>query len=120
MKLPTRLIDSVWGMYNMIDNDCFAVRELFFCRKGHTQRKKLIIRIRPPQLVDESSVSFKFDEGTASCAVEFDGLSELNNEVFGVDKLHALSLAVDIDPCIKSLAADYEFYWLDGAPYFDE
>ena len=104
----------------VVGYESFAVREIFFCRKGEQQRKKLIIRIRPPHLVDENSVNFKFDEGTASCVVEFEGFSELNNEVFGVDKLHALSLAVDVDPIIKSLTKDYDFYWLDGAPYFEE
>lgn len=107
-------------MNDMNHNESLAVRELLFCRKGDRQRKKLTIRIRPPQLVDENSVDFNFDEGTARCSVEFDELSQLNHDVFGVDKLHALSLAVDIDPCIKSIMIDYDFYWLDGSPYFEE
>jgi len=108
-------------MNNMSDNESFAVREILFCRKGAPEsHKKLVIRIRSPYLVDENSVNFRFDEGTAGCAVEFEGLSELNHEVFGVDKLHALALAVDVDPYIKSLTEKYDFYWLDGAPYFEE
>ena len=104
----------------MGENDYIAVRELFFCRKGEQQRSKLIIQIKPPYLVEEGTVNFNFDEGTSGCAIEFVGLSELNTEVFGVDKLHALSLAVDVDPLIRRMTKDYEFYWLDGEPYFDD
>lgn len=107
-------------MNDMNGKQSLVVREILFCRKGEQQRKKLVVRISSPYLVDEKSVNFKFDEGTSGCTVEFDGLSELNNEVFGVDKLHALSLAVDIDPCIKSMTKNYDFFWLDGEPYFDD
>jgi hypothetical protein len=108
-------------MNNMNDNQSFVVREILFCRKGEPNlHTKLVIHVRPPYLLDESSVNFKFDEGASGCAVEFEGLSELNYEVFGVDKLHALALAVDVDPSIKSLTEKYDFYWLDGSPYFDE
>ncbi len=101
-------------------NDCFAVRTIYYCCKGKKKRNKLTILIQPPYLVDNKSVNFMCDEGTAGCSVEFEGLSELNYEVFGVDKLHALTLAVDIDPYIRNLTAKYDFYWLDGAPYFDD
>lgn len=101
-------------------NDYIDVRELFFCRKGDLQRSKLTIRIKPPYLLEEGTVNFKFDEGTSVCAIEFVGLDELNNEVFGVDKLHALSLAVDVDPLIRRMTKKYDFYWLDGEPYFDD
>lgn len=108
-------------MNKMKDNECFAVREILFCRKGASKpNKKLVIRIRPPYFLDENSVNFRFDEGTAGCAVEFEGFSELNYEVFGVDKLHALALAVDVDPYIRGLTEKYDLYWLDGAPYFED
>lgn len=97
-----------------------AERELLYSLKGESARKKLVVRISAPYLVDESMVNFKFDPGTAGCTIEFDGLPESNIEVHGVDTLHALKLAADVDPYLKGLAKKYDLYWSSGDPYFDE
>ena len=96
-----------------------AVREIEYCLKQQQVRKRLIIRIAGPYLVDAGDVNFRFDEGTAGCTIEFDGLNEDNIEVFGMDALHALTLAIDVDPYLKSMSKKYDFYWLTGEDYFD-
>jgi len=115
LKLQIRLIDSAWGMNNMN----IALRELLYNLKSEKIRKKLIVRISEPYLVDKNKVDFRFDEGTAGCTIEFDGLDEDNIEIFGIDKLHALSQAVDIDRYLKGFTNKYDFYWVTGEPYFD-
>jgi hypothetical protein len=119
-KLQIHLIDSAWGMSNMDKYEGIALRELLFCLKGEMVRKKLIIRVIGPCFVDKNEVSFNFDEGTASCSIQFDGLDEDSIESFGMDKLQALSLSVDnIDLYLKSFINKYDFYWVTGEPYFD-
>jgi hypothetical protein len=107
-------------MNKMNKNESIPVRELFYCLKGKQVRKKLIVRIRGPYLINKNEVNFRFDEGTAGCTIEFDGLGEDNIEVFGIDRLHALSLSVDIDSYLKSMTTKYDFYWITGEPYFEE
>jgi len=119
LKRQIQHIGSAWVMSKINNGNSIAIREVLFCLKGGKNLSKLIVRIRGPYLVDKESVNFRFDEGTAGCKLEFEGLSELNTEVFGVDELHALSLAVDIDPYLKSMTSKYDFYWADGEPYFD-
>jgi hypothetical protein len=98
-----------------------AERELLYSLKGESARKKLLVRISAPYLVDESMVNFKFDPGTAGCTIEFEGLpKELIEEVHGADSIQALALASDIDPYLKGLKKEYDFYWQDGSSYFDE
>jgi hypothetical protein len=107
-------------MNKMIKNEGMPVRELFYSLKGKPLRKKLVVRICGPYLIDKKAVNFRFDEGTAGCTIKFDGLNEDNIEVFGIDKLHALSLSVDIDSYLKSMTTKYDFYWITGEPYFEE
>lgn len=95
------------------------LREIYFSNKNDNAKRKLLVSIKGPYLIQEGDVDFKFDEGTSKCTIEFEGLEELNNDVYGVDGLHALSLAVDIDPILKSVSSKYNFYWNDGSPYFE-
>ena len=96
-----------------------AERYLLYSLKGKSTRKKLVVRISAPYLVDESIVNFKFDLGTAGCTIEFDGLPEsLEEEVYGADSVQALALAADIDPYLRGLGKKYDFYWPSGESYF--
>jgi hypothetical protein len=97
-----------------------AKRELLYSLKGSPVRERLTIKISGPYLVDESMVNFKFDPGTAGCTIEFDGLPENDIEVYGVDVLHALKLASDVEPYLKGLAKKYDLYWASGDPYFED
>lgn len=94
-------------------------RELLYCLKGEGTRKKFIVRILGPYMINKNEVNFRFDEGTAGCTIEFDGLDEDSIEVFGIDGIHALSLSVDIDSYLKNMTAKYDFYWITGEPYFE-
>ena len=95
-----------------------AERELLYSLKGESTRKKLVVKISAPYLVDQSMVNFKFDPGTAGCTIEFDGIPESSIEVHGVDTLHALKLAADIDPYLRGLERKYDLFWLSGDAYF--
>jgi len=96
-----------------------ATRELLFSHAGETKRQPLVLKILAPEPIKEHQVNFKFDDGAAVCSVEFDGLPEPNIEMHGVDTLHALKQAVDVDPILKSMCGRYDFFWHTGEPYFD-
>jgi len=97
-----------------------AQRNLLYSMKSEKIRHKFTVGIGLPQLVDRESASFKADDDAAVCKVVFDGLDEQDIDIYGADLLHALALAVDIDPFLKGLNKKYDFYWLTGEPYFDE
>jgi len=97
-----------------------AERELLYSIKGEQSRKKIVIRIYAPYLLEKDAVNFKFDPGTAGCTIEFDGLDESNIDVHGIDLLHALTLAVEVDPYLAGMKNKYDFFWLTGESYFEE
>ena len=97
-----------------------AERELLYSLKGSSARERLVVRISAPYLVDENTVNFKFDPGTAGCRIEFDNLPESDIEVHGVDTVQALHFASDLEPYLKGLEKKYDIYWSSGEPYFDE
>jgi hypothetical protein len=98
-----------------------AERHLVFSEKGKYERKPLVIRIFAPRAVDPASVSFQVAPGTAVCAVEFDGIpDETLGDTYGADSLQALQLAADVEPVLKRLSNNYDFYFPTGEGYFDE
>lgn len=102
-----------------MENQVIVSRDLFYSLKGNEVRKKFTFKVCEPKLVEENMVSFKFDEGTAICTAYFEGLDEENIEIYGMDKLHALSQALDVDRFLKSFTTKYDFYWITGEPYFE-
>ncbi len=92
-------------------NDCIAERRLAFSKKGSGVKKELVVRIGKPYIEDD---------GTARCSCEWDGLFENYADVAGIDSLHALQLAADIDSMLRKLRDKYDFYWSSGEPYFEE
>jgi len=98
-----------------------AERSLLYSQKGSSDRYEFNVRINEPRLVNQGEVNFEFSPGTAVCKIEFNGLPEnLVEEVFGADSIQALSLATNIDPYLKRLQKEYDWYWIDGEPYFEE
>jgi hypothetical protein len=98
-----------------------AERHLVFSKKGGAERKRLVIRIFAPRLVDPASVSFRVAPGTAVCTVEFDGIpGETLGDTYGADSIQALQLAADIEPVLKRLSHRYDFYFPTGEGYFNE
>ena len=97
-----------------------ATRELVYARKGSPDRRRFIIRVSAPYPIEKGAVNFEFHPGDSVCEIEFDGLPEnLVEKVYGIDSIHALSLATNIDPYLKGLEKKYDLYWLSGEPYFD-
>ncbi|MGH8354289.1 MAG: hypothetical protein ACRERY_12300, partial [Pseudomonas sp.] len=96
-----------------------AKRELLYSLKGESTRRKLIVNIGAPYLLEKETVGFNFDPGAAGCTIEFDGLIERSIEVHGIDLIHALQLAADIDQYLKGMQSKYDFYWSTGEPYFE-
>jgi len=92
-----------------------------FQRERESERKPLVIRIFAPRAVDPASVSFQVAPGTAVCAVEFDGIpDETLGDTYGADSLQALQLAADVEPVLKRLSNNYDFYFRTGEGYFDD
>ena len=98
-----------------------AERELLYSLKGDSTKKKLVIKISAPYLIEENTVNFQIHPGASACKIEFDGLPKsLVEEVHGVDSIQALAFASDIEPYLKGLEKKYDFFWLTGEPYFEE
>jgi len=97
-----------------------AARHLLYSVIGESKRHNLTIRIVGPYLLTPGSVGFEFDEGTAGCDIEFDGLPQKTISVYGADTLQALQLAVDIDPYLRGLSRTYEFFYDNGDSYLDD
>jgi len=97
-----------------------AERVLLYSLKGKQDRNKLIIKISEPYLLEKGAVNFAFDHGSAGCRIELEGLNESSIDVHGIDMLHALTLAVDIDPYLKNMENKYDFFWLSGESYFEK
>ncbi len=97
-----------------------AKRELLYSLKGEAIRKKLLIKISKPYLVDKESVDFEFSFGTSACTIKFDGLpSNFTEEVYGVDSIQALALATNLNPYLKNIEKKFDLFWSSGDPYFD-
>lgn len=88
-----------------------AERKLLFSNKDSTERKELVIRVGIPYWVDDNE---------AACPVKWDGLINELMETRGVDTLHALYLAVDIEPMLEKLRSKYDFYWPTGESYHND
>jgi len=112
-------IISAREMNKMPEMEGVALRELLYSYSNGEELKKLVIRIKGHYLLRQQDVGYKIDEGVAACTIEFEGLDEDDIEVVGMDKLQALSMAVDIDPYLKGMQARYKFYWPTGDDYFE-
>ena len=98
-----------------------ATRELLYSQKGSSDRRKFVVRVSAPYPIEEGTVNFEFHPGASVCEIELDGLPEdFAEKVYGVDSIHALSLATDIDPYLKRVEKKYDLYWSSGEPYFEE
>ena len=97
-----------------------AHRELLYSLKGQPERHPFIVRIGAPRPLDAATARFNFDAGAAACTVQLEGREIRSVEVHGIDSLHALSQALDIDPLLRGMSDKYDFYWATGEPYFDD
>jgi hypothetical protein len=104
----------------MSNKEFVAERELLFSLKGESQRHPLVVRVGYPYLLDKTNANFAFDVGAAGCTISFDGLDATPAQLHGIDSLHALALAVDIDRHLRGMSKDYNFYWSTGEAYFED
>jgi hypothetical protein len=88
-----------------------AQRQLLYSPIEGGERKPLMIRV---------SVPYWDESGRAACDVEMEGLFNEYGPMVGIDLLHALKLAADIDPLLEKLRRKYNFFWPDGEPYHDD
>lgn len=97
-----------------------AQRELLFARKGEQRKSNLTVRVSAPYLVQRTRGGTTLDPGAAACEIAFDGLGIENIELHGIDTIHALAQAIDIDKYLRGFEGRLDFYWPTGEPYFDE
>jgi len=97
-----------------------AQRALLYSLKGNLNRHPFLVRVGAPYLINDTAANVKLDEGSAGCAIEFEGEDVTSIEVHGIDLIHALSLAVDIDRHLRSMTTKYDFFWSSGEPYFED
>jgi hypothetical protein len=98
-----------------------AKRELLYSLKGSDIRKKFLIRISYPFIVNQDTVNFDIGEGLMGCHIDTEGLEkEYYHDVYGVDEIQAINIASNVDPFLERLSKKYDLFWLSGEPYFDE
>lgn len=98
-----------------------AERKLLFSKKGESTRSSLTVRVGKPYLLEIGMVNFEFHEGAAGCTVEIVGLGRpWSEETYGADSLQALQLASDVEPILKRLSQQYDLFFQDGEPYFED
>ena len=94
-----------------------AERQLQYATKGGDQRRSLIVKIHAPR--EAAAVGYQLDGGASICTVKFEGLPGVEFDVHGIDTVHALLQAADIDHHLRNLSTKYDFFWASGEPYFD-
>lgn len=99
---------------------CIAERELIYRRKGTSEEGRFAIRIFAPVRVEPGSVAFTVEKNVSGCSYEFDGFPQpIRDTAYGADSIQALQLALNIDSILKGLGRTYDFYFVDGEPYFE-
>jgi len=103
-----------------IDETVVATRELRYSKKGGSERTPLRIVVYRPTLLSSLGPSSHAGSEYAVCRVEFSGIDEPDFVAHGADTLHALALAVDVDPILRAISRRYDLYFVSGEGYFDE
>lgn len=101
-------------------NDIVAERRLRCVGKADGVEREVRIGICRPEEVDGEDVDLPGVGRVVVCRTVIDGIEEFVRPCVGADTLQAVRLASDIDALVKRLSRRYDFYFLDGEPYFDE
>ena len=96
-----------------------AQRTILLVEKETKKESKLLIKINEPYLVDERDPGYSPNEEVAACVIEFFGIDFDPITIHGVDSIHALAQASDIDIYLKKLCGQYNLFFLSGDPYFE-
>jgi hypothetical protein len=97
--------------------DFIAERELLFSHKGQTSRHQFVVRVGAPR---EAKAGVELDEGASTSVITFEGLGVSDIEVHGIDSLHAVAQAIDVDKYLRGMTKSFDFFWPSGEGYFDE
>lgn len=99
-----------------------AERVLLFSESDDMALKEFKVKIFSPMLISPESADSRFDEGAAISIIELSGLAEPDVEIHGIDGIHALRQASDVDIVLRGVAKKngYQFFWPSGEPYFEE
>ena len=93
-----------------------AERKLNYSLKNEDRVRGLTILVFEPVLMENEQ-----RQTMAACSVLYDGIDFDYPEIYGMDRLQALDLALRaIDSNMELLKEKYNFYFLDGDPYFEE
>ncbi|MBN6100591.1 hypothetical protein JR064_00220 [Xanthomonas sp. CFBP 8703] len=97
-----------------------AERALLFSGTDGAALREFKVRIFAPVLISPENTKFRVDEG-AICVIELLGLAEPDIEIHGVDGVHALKQAADVDVVLEGVSRKngYQFFWPSGEPYFE-
>lgn len=99
--------------------EIIASRRLFYREVGGTSLSECSFGIERPKIVTTEDAVMKADGLVCTCRVFVEGLDMSPITVYGVDAVQAIQLASDLDSIVKRLTSRFEFFWLDGEPYFD-
>jgi len=98
-----------------------AQRDLEYSPKGSSDRFKLSICISAPFELAEASLNFSFQPGAAGCTVQTFGLpKDVTETTYGADSIQALELACNVDGMLRRFRRDFDLYFPDGEPYFED
>lgn len=98
-----------------------AKRDLVYSPKGSNERFNLSVRVYAPFELQVGSVDFDFQPGTAGCIVQTFGFpKDVKETVYGADSLQALELACSVDGFLRRFRGDFDLYFPDGEPYFED
>ncbi|WOS41135.1 hypothetical protein [Xanthomonas rydalmerensis] len=102
--------------------ELIAERALLFSEASGSDLNELKVQIFSPTFADLTGLNAKLDQGAAICVVRFLGIAEPDVEIHGIDGVHALSQAADVDSLLKVVAKKngYQLFWTSGEPYFED
>ncbi len=97
-----------------------AERKLIYALKGSDIKNEFLIGICNPFKKKFNTEDVINAADFYGCLVEFSGLDEQGEIVYGADSLQAINIASDVEVLLMRLSKKYDFFWSSGEPYFDE
>jgi len=102
-------------------NEWVAERKLLCTLRASNEKSELFVRVGAPYTVQPSSVSFDVTPVTSGCTVEVSGAGlHISETTYGADSIQALQLASNVDPILRRVSKNYDLFFSDGEPYFEE
>ncbi|TVZ41984.1 hypothetical protein P886_1336 [Alteromonadaceae bacterium 2753L.S.0a.02] len=96
-----------------------ANRTLKLKHKRSDNLSSLTINVGNPRLLSKEEIGYSENSTVSACEVEFIGLPIETIIVHGIDSIHAIQQAVQIDKYLTKYRNEYEFYYISGDLYFE-